>query len=105
MLFLGTNSGRVLRYERTLINTTDSTEQETLEESLLQNEYIGEYESNVLPVSCLLATQEQILAGIGDRPEIWNFVLTHQIQPKPSELWAKQLFNKWFIHDSGATAV
>lgn len=100
MLFLGTNNGRVIRYERTLIDTTDSKEQETLNESMLQNEYIGEYESNILPVSCLLATQDQILAGIGDRPEIWNFVLTHQNQPKPSELWSKQLFNKWFIHDS-----
>lgn len=99
LIFLGTNSGRILRYERTLINTTDSEEQETLDESHLQNEYIGEYESNTLPISCLLSTQAQVLAGIGDRPEIWNFVLTHQNQPHPAELWSKQIFNRWFAND------
>lgn len=99
ILFLGTNSGRVLRYERALANTTDSTEVETLNESVLQNEFIGEYESNTLPISALLATQEQVLAGIADRPEIWNFVVSHQSQPYPPELWSKQLFNRWFIID------
>lgn len=99
MIFLGTSNGRVLRYERTLINTTDSVEQESLNESHLVNEYVGEYESDNLPVSCLLATDEQVLAGIGDRPEIWNFVLTHERLPKPPELWAKQNFNRWFINN------
>jgi len=100
ILFLGTNNGRVLRYERTLVNTTDSVEQETLEESRLQNEYLGEYESDVLPVSCLLSTQEQVLAGIGDRPEVWNFVLSKKEQPSPQELWSKQIFDRWFVNDS-----
>lgn len=99
LIFLGTSSGRILRYERTLVNTTDSVEKETLDESHLVNQYIAEHESDTLPVSCLLAADEQVFAGIGDRPEIWNFVLTHERLPKPPELWAKQNFNRWFVNN------
>jgi hypothetical protein len=99
MLFIGTNNGRILRYERTLTDTTSLLEQESLTESHLKNEYIGEYESDTLPVSCLLATDEQVLAGIGDRPEVWNFVLNYQKLPNPLESWSRQNFNRWFVNN------
>ena len=54
MLFLGTDSGVVLSYERYLEFTTDTDDTEVLNQSALKNQHLGTSEDDVLPVNCSL---------------------------------------------------
>jgi len=123
-LFLGTAQGKVLRYSRALVETEDTDEVETVSESNLLNPNIGQYDGTVLPIQTLLASGGNLFAGIGDRPEIWNYVEVYEEQPytlgntavdpgqvssnqlhasissrRAAETWSLQPFDKWFMLD------
>ncbi len=72
-IFFGTKQGFVIKYTRERANTnSDTTIVEDTSQLSLNHSKIDEFEPNILPVSCLFAADNQLLAGIGDRPEIFS---------------------------------
>jgi hypothetical protein len=98
-LFLGTISGKVLRYDRRLVRVGAEEESETLTASVLSPQYLGEDEGAVLPVQSLLHSGAQIIAGIGDRPEVWSYAERFLPNPLRSEDWALVRLDRWFMND------
>ncbi len=80
-LFIGTDAGKVLKYNRKLNKTNKTKVTENTQILNLKKSEIDVYESSVLPVSDVHTIANQVLAGIGDRPEIHSY--TEKLRPLP----------------------
>jgi hypothetical protein len=96
-LFLGTLQGQVLRYKR--LPVAAAADQETLGVSPLTRPDLSLGQSATLPVACLAVSGGQVLAGIGDRPEIWSYSERIRSLPHRREEWASQTFGQSFAND------
>lgn len=104
-IFFGTKQGFVIKYTRERANTnSDTTIVEDTSQLSLNHSKIDEFEPNILPVSCLFAADNQLLAGIGDRPEIFSYSQYLKDNPSvrhevagPTGIWSTINFDKdWF---------
>lgn len=98
-LFLGTNSGQIARYSRRLSSVGDGSEAETLSASSLQGKEVGFGEGATLLVASLCASGDLVIAGIGDRPEVWSYYQRALPLPRRPEEWSSQVFDSGFIAD------
>lgn len=72
-IFFGTKQGFIIKYTRERANTNTNDITEETEQLTLSHSKIDEFEPNILPISCLHAADNQLLAGISDRPEIYSY--------------------------------
>lgn len=108
-IFFGTRQGKIFRYSRRLNKTNLTTETESLYEHVLKPSGIDIYEPVALPVSDLVSVSNQVMAAIGDRPEIYSY--SEHLREIPSsnnehvssfeynDAWSSQIFDKEFIQD------
>ena len=103
-IFFGTKQGFVIKYTRERENTVSNTTVEQTEQMLLLHSRIEEFEPEILPVSTLFVADNQLLAGIGDRPEVYSY--SQYLKDNPSVkhevagsngIWSAINFDKdWF---------
>ena len=98
-IFIGMNNGKVLKYDLRPLRVGAEEEYEQLTPYSLDAQYLGEDESVTLPVQALIHSGDQIIAGIGDRPEVWSY--TERFLPNPinDESWAIAKLDRWFVND------
>lgn len=87
-LFIGTNNGIIYRYER------DSVDAEQIYRSMLKSDA-----NELLSISCLNVTGNEVAAGIKDRPEIWNFSMQLQDAPSIPEKYVTIALDIYFMHN------
>jgi hypothetical protein len=80
-LFVATNSGKVFKYNRKLNKTNGTIITETTTTLNLNKSEIDVYESSILPVSQINSFANQVVAAIGDRPEVHSY--TETLRPIP----------------------
>ena len=97
-LFIGTDSNKILQYIREYDAELGDTEA-ALVETELRSKFIGVNESYSMPVTCLAAANEQVVAGIGNKPEIWSYSQKKVDQPITDELWSTTYFDRWFVNN------
>ncbi len=80
-LFIGTDSGKVFKYNRKINKTNASIVTQVTSTFNLSKSEIDVYESSVLPVADIYSFANQVMAGIGDRPEIHSY--SERLRPLP----------------------
>ena len=97
-LFIGTDSNRILQYARENDDTLGDIES-NLVETELRSKFLGNNEPYSMPVTCLAAANEQVVAGIGNKPEIWSYSQKKIDQPVTDEMWSTTYFDRWFVNN------
>jgi hypothetical protein len=111
-LFIGTKDNKILKYSRskeiglvaptnmlTLEVTTQDVETETLDTVNLINSNLMEFESDNFGVKCFEVSNNEIYAGIDDRPELWSYSEIQSENPSNEEDWTVINFNEVFLND------
>lgn len=97
-LFIGTDSNKILQYIREDDTVLGDTEV-ALVETELRSKFLGVNEPYSMPVSVLAAANEQVVAGIANKPEIWSYSQKKIEQPIADELWSTTYFDRWFVNN------
>ena len=97
-IFIGTDSNKILQYIRENDSELGDTELSVVE-SELRSKFIGIDEPYSMPVSSLAAANEQVIAGIGNKPEIWSYSEKKIDQPTTDELWSTTYFDRYFVNN------
>lgn len=97
-LFIGTDSNKILQYIRENDVELGDTEAALIETDL-RSKFIGINEPYSMPVTCLAAANEQVVAGIGNKPEVWSYSQKKIDQPIADELWSTTYFDRWFVNN------
>ena len=93
-LFFGTKQGKVFKYTRRLNKTNATTESQYTFVLDLNKSGIDDYESSVLQVSDIISYANQVVAAIGDRPEIHSY--SEQLRSLPGI--NNEVVNNFFTH-------
>ena len=80
-MFIATDGGKVFKYNRKLNKTNETIVTQTTTTLELSKSEVDVYESSVLPVADIYSFSNQVMAGIGDRPEIHSY--TEKLRPLP----------------------
>jgi len=111
-LFIGTRDNKIHKYSRskeiglvlptnmlTFEVTTADIETETLDTVNLVNSNLMEFESDNFGVKCFEVSNNEIFAGIDDRPELWSYSEIQLENPSNEEDWTVINFNELFMND------
>jgi hypothetical protein len=96
-LFIGTDSNKIIQYRRendALLGDIESA----LIETELRSKFIGLSEPYSMPVSTIVSGGNQVIAGIGNKPEVWSYTEKIIEQPITEELWSTTYFDRWFAN-------
>ncbi|MBS1722319.1 MAG: hypothetical protein JSS66_04845 [Armatimonadetes bacterium] len=96
-VFIGTDSNRIVQYVREP-GTNDSDVEADLVETTLRSQYLGTNEPYSMPVSALASTGDQVLAAIGNKPEIWAYS-QKKVDSAVVEGWSTTLFDRFFVNN------
>lgn len=95
-LFIGTDFGVIYTLKKTPVYSNVSNLEDTWGLNRLSAPYFDTDPIDSRPITTLLSTTGQMIAGIGDRPEIWSYA---EIREKDTSHWATvQLGNKFLAH-------
>jgi len=97
-LFIGTDSNKILQYIRENDSELGDTEL-AIVETELRSKFLGVNEPYSMPVSSLASANEQVIAGIGNKPEIWSYTEKKIDQPAAEELWSSTYFDRNFVNN------
>ena len=96
-IFVGCRSSKVVRYER-YINEL-GLESELVTSTNLVNQNLGLSETSLPSVRTLAASDNQVLAGLDGRPEIYSYVETSVLNPANVDKWMQVEFDEVFARD------
>jgi hypothetical protein len=96
-IFVGCRSSKMVRYER-FINEL-GLESETVTSTSLINQNLGLSETLLPAVRTLAASDNQVLAGLDGRPEIYSYVETSVLNPSNVDKWMQVEFDEVFARD------
>ncbi len=96
-IFVGCRSSKMVRYER-FINEL-GLESELVTSTLLINQNLGLSETSLPAVRALAASDNQVLAGLDGRPEIYSYVETSVLNPSNVDKWMQVEFDEVFARD------
>ena len=111
-LFMGLRNNVFATYEVRpyveVIGPTDFTTEENtqvLNEEIIINlnalipDNISDISNDIIDIQCLEKGNNQIFAGISDRPEVWSYSEIPINNPTNDEEWATQIFDRNFTDD------
>ncbi len=108
-IFFGTRQSKIYKYGRRLNKTNLTTETESMNQHVLKPSDVDDYEPLLLPVNDMITVSNQVMAAIGDRPEIYSY--SEQLREIPSnnnefvssyaynDAWSTQNFDVNFVQD------
>ena len=98
-LFFGNDSGSIWRYVRRPNKTNVVADMEGVFAFTLKNHHLKDGDPSAAAVQCMVVSGGQLLAGIGNKPEIWSYSQTLRDSAVVPETWARQYFDRSFAND------
>ncbi len=80
-------------------NTQILNEDDVVTLFTLEPENIADFSNDLIDIQCLEKGNNQVFAGISDRPEVWSYTEIPINNPANEEEWATQVFDRTFVDD------